>query len=100
MPSATGIAQAGESVRRPSICTAQTKHDATGSNPATSQSVGIAIPSARAAASTVVPAPTSTARPSIVSATVFIDGPRHSDPCDPCDPWAERFRLLWLSLDP
>ena len=33
MPSATGMAQAGESVRRPSICTAQTKHDAAGSIP-------------------------------------------------------------------
>jgi hypothetical protein len=35
MPSATGMAQAGERVRRPSICTAQTKHEAAGSMPGT-----------------------------------------------------------------
>ena len=70
MPSATGIAQEGDSVRRPSICTAQTKHDAAGSMPGTWHMVGMRMPSRFAASSTVVPGSTLTCRPSIVRVTM------------------------------
>src|ERR1017187_5944832 len=66
MPSAAGMAQDGESVRRPSICTAHKKHDAAGSMPGTWHMVGMRMPSHLAASSTVVPGGTLTCRPSMV----------------------------------
>jgi hypothetical protein len=70
MPSVTGIPQAGESVRRPSICTAQRKHDEAGSIPCTWHSVGMRMPSHWAASNTVVPGGTLIRRPSIVKLTM------------------------------
>ena len=70
MPSAAGMAQAGESVRRPSIWTAHTKHDAAGSIPGTWHMAGMRIPSRRAASSTVVPGSTLIRRASIVRVTI------------------------------
>src|ERR1017187_2052123 len=66
MPSAAGMAQDGESVRRPSICTAQRKHAAAGSMPATWHIGGMRMPSHLAASSTVEPGGTLTCRPSMV----------------------------------
>ncbi len=66
MPSAAGSAQDGDRLRRPSIWTAQRKHDEEGSSPGTWQSVGIGTPARRAAPSTVVPSSTPIRRPSIV----------------------------------
>ena len=70
MPSATGMPQAGESVRRPSICTAQIKHDEAGAIPGTWHMVGMRMPSHWAASSTVVPGGTLIGRPSIVKFTM------------------------------
>src|ERR1019366_9033252 len=61
-----GMAQDGESVCRPSICTAHKKHDAAGSMPGTWHMVGMRMPSHLAASSTVVPGGTLTCRPSMV----------------------------------
>ena len=66
IPSAAGSAHDGESVRFPSTWTQHRKQAATGSRPSTWHSVGIEMPSRRAASSTVVPASTETGRPSIV----------------------------------
>src|ERR1019366_7806615 len=70
MPSATGIPQAGASVRRPWIWTAQRKHDAAGSIPGTWHMVGMRMPSHWAASNTVVPGGTPIRRPSIVKFTI------------------------------
>ena len=55
MPSAAGMAQEGQRLGRPSILTAHRKQEADGSKPSTWQSVGMAMPSLRAAARMVVP---------------------------------------------
>ena len=70
MPSATGMPQAGESVRRPSIWTAQRKHDDAGSIPGTWHMVGMRMPSHWAAPKMVVPGATLIRRPSIVKLTM------------------------------
>jgi hypothetical protein len=62
--------QAGASVRRPSIWTAQTKHDAAGSIPGTWHMVGMRMPSHLADSNTVVPGGTLIRRPSIVKFTM------------------------------
>ena len=71
IPSAAGMAQEGQRSGRPWIWTAHRKQEADGSNPSTWQSVGMAMPSLRAAARMVCPRSTcdrSMARCGIASA--------------------------------
>src|ERR1017187_4109182 len=82
MPSATGMAQEGENVRRPSICTAHRKHDAAGSTVGTWHIVGMRMPSHRAASSTEVSGGTVTRRPSMVK--VIISEARLAPVANPC----------------
>src|ERR1017187_2806838 len=82
MPSATGMAQEGENVRRPSICTAHRKHDAAGSTVGTWHIVGMRMPSHRAASSTEVSGGTVTRRPSMVR--VIISEGRLAPIANPC----------------
>ena len=69
MPSAAGAAHEGMRLRRPSTCTTHRKHEPMGATPSRWHSVGISMPSWRAAWRIVVPASTCTWRPSIVSVT-------------------------------
>ncbi len=60
IPSAAGATHEGARFRRPSTLTTQRKHDPNGATPSAWQSVGIWIPSFRAASRIVAPGSTST----------------------------------------
>ena len=100
IPSATGVAQEGQRLGRPSILTAHRKQEAEGSKPSTWQRVGMARPSARAALRIVVPGATETERPSIVMVTVGVIAARnprseYRDLKEGRNPKAEEDRAQW-----
>ncbi len=74
MPAATGVVHEAGKPFMPSICTRQRRHEPNASSNSVAHNFGIVMPASDAARSTDVPAATRMSTPSIVSATVSVDG--------------------------